>query len=317
MSITALFCLGVIGCGDQPATIHADDLSLPARKPRLVVETVDARLGPVGFVSADDGAVVWSSRRGGGLDLVARGASGVPRRTLVRGFERRLVSDGPARDFDVGRGPDGAPVVVWTDGCDGQDRCEVRSINVSGGKPRVIARLPPQAKGPVAIDSDRLVYVGGERCGELHVLTLPDGPDRSLGRGTCGSVRQVDIEGDHVAAAVSTNPPDGEDSFPSEAWLADVTSNVRVVQQEDAGYGGTDQITQVTLDGNALFTVRLGDIRDEIVRIPLQEHRRASAERIAGTNAQVVARDRGHTFVVDAVDEGKRSALLEYGGLPG
>ncbi|WP_354697333.1 hypothetical protein [Paraconexibacter sp. AEG42_29] len=220
------------------------------------------------------------------------------------------MSDGA---FDVGRGSRGRAVVVWTQGCDGPGRCLVQSVALTGGRPRTIARLPDGARSPVAIDGTSLVYVADAAgCNELRLLTLPGGPDSSLGRGTCGSVLQVDVDGSFVAAAVSTEPPGDEDSFPSEAWLSDVRNGgVRIAQVEDAGYSGPDQITQVMLDRGALFTTRLGDSGDQLVRIPVNGGA-ATRTRVAGSSPAVVARDAGTTYVIDAVKEGRRSALLQY-----
>ena len=234
-------------------------------------------------------------------------------RELVGRFQRRPKqgSDELARAFDTGRGPDGRPVVVWTQGCDRKAPCVVRSVPVVGGSTRVIARLPKTARTPVAIDGDRLAYVASDAgCDELRLLTLPDGPDRRLGRGTCGRVEQIDIQESTVAAAALTDPPD--DGFPSEAWLSDTQDGgVRIVQDEDAGYSGPDRIVGVTLDGEALYTVRFrADSPGQLTRIPLDGGSPSLARIYA--NLGVLTYDRGQTFAVDTFDEGRRSALVEY-----
>lgn len=302
------------GCGGDDNPIRADDLAFPPAGPRPVVRTIDANLGPVGFVSADAGALVWSAPRGSGLRLLARPRPGAPVREIVRRFQRRPKqgSDEVPRAFDTGRGPDGRPVVVWTQGCDRKAPCVVRSVSVAGGSTRVIARLPKTARTPVAIDGDRLAYVASDAgCDELRLLTLPNGPDRGLGRGTCGRVEQIDIQESTVAAAALTEPPD--DGFPSEAWLSDTQDGgVRIVQDEDAGYSGPDRIVGVSLDGEALYTVRFRAYGpgSQVTRIPL-DGGSASVARIY-SNLGVLTYDRGQTFAVDTFDEGRRSALVQY-----
>jgi hypothetical protein len=117
-------------CGAEDDPIRADDLAHPPAAPRPVVRTIDANLAAVGFVSADAGALVWSAPRGAGLRLLARPRPGAPVRELVGRFQRRPRQDSHdlARMFDTGRGPDGRPVVVWTQGCDRKAPCVVRSI---------------------------------------------------------------------------------------------------------------------------------------------------------------------------------------------
>ena len=305
----------IAGCGGDSDPIRADDLAYASTGPRPVVRTIDANLGPVGFVSADAGALVWSAPRGGGLRLLARPRPGAPVRELVRRFQRRPKegSDEVPRVFDTGRGPDGRPVVVWTQGCDRKAACVVRSVPAVGGSTRVIARLPKTARTPVAIDGDRLAYVASYAgCDELRLLTLPAGPDRGLGRGTCGSVEQIDFQESTVAAASLTEPPDGQDSFPSEAWLSDTRDGgVRIVQDEDAGYSGPDRIVGVILDSETLYTVRFrADDPSQVTRIPLN----GGSPSIARTYAElgVLTYDRGLAFAVDTFDEGRRSALVQY-----
>lgn len=311
------------GCGASERPVRADDLAAPtsARAPEGVVLAPD--LGAVGFVSAGAGAVVWSAPSGDDareLGLVVRGSVDQRPRRLIARFQRlpRALDPGvPPRIFDVGRGADGKPTVVWTRGCNGRRSCTVHALPVTGGRSRVLTSLPAGARAPVAIDGERLVWVVRvDGCDELRLRMLPASSDVRLGRGTCGSVRHVDLQGVRAAAAAAIQPPPDDDSFPSEAWLSDDTpgEGVRIVQDEDAGYSGPDTIAFVAFDGRALFTTRLRtEGAGQLLRIPLSGGD-ASRSRLGGSIQQAVARDRGRTFVVDAEDEGRRSTLTEYTG---